>query len=274
MKILIAADMEGISGVTNWNQVSQGHFEYPRFRAIMTEDINAAVRGAFKAGAEEVVVTDGHGSGSNILVEALEPRARLNSGNTSPYAMVQGIDSDDFDGVIFVGYHARSGTANAVLAHTWSNQRVARVWLNEVEMGEYGLNGALCGHFGTPIIMITGDQTACVQAANLLGDLETAVVKQATSFSSAECLPPGMAQEMIETAAVKAINRLKDGSAPRAFKVAEPVKITIEFRLVQMADSASRLPGASRLNGTTIEFSSPDMPTAYSSFRAAVGLAA
>ena len=140
-------------------------------------------------------------------------------------------------------------------------------------MGEYGLNGALCGHYGTPVVMISGDQTACAQAAALLGDLETVEVKQATSFSSAECLPPEAAQKLIEAAAVKAITQLKNGLGPKPFTVSEPVKGTFEFRLVEMADSACRLPGAVRLDGTTIEITSPDMPTAYRSFRAAVGLA-
>jgi len=273
VKILIAADMEGISGVTNWDQVSQGHAEYTRFRKIMTEDVNAAIQGSFDAGALEVVVTDGHGSGSNILVEALDPRASLNSGNASPYAMVQGIESGDFDGVFFIGYHARSGSPDGVLAHTWSSRVVANVWLNDVLLGEYGLNAALCGHFGAPVLLISGDQTACAQASELLGDLETVVVKRATSFASAECLPPKVAQEIIEAASAQAIKRLKNGSAPNPFKVAEPVKGTVEFRLVEMADSACRLPGAVRLDGTRITFTAPDMPTAYKSFRAAVGLA-
>ncbi len=273
MKILIAADMEGISGVTNWNHVQAGHFEYPRFRKIMTEDVNAAVRGAYDGGVTEIVVADGHGSANNILVEDLDPRVQLNSGSGSPFAMVQGVDSGDFDGVIFVGYHARAGTANGVLAHTWSSLRVANVWLNDTIMGEYGLNAALCGHYGAAPVMITGDQTACSQAAALLGNLETVQVKQATSFQSAECLPPSLAQKLIETAAVRAVQRLINGEAPKPFKVAEPVKVRIEFRMVEMADSTSRLPGAVRLDGTTIEFTSPEMPTAYTSFRAAVGLA-
>lgn len=273
MKILIAADMEGISGVTNWNQVTAGHFEYPRTRGIMTGDVNAAIRGAFEGGASDIVVTDGHGSGTNILIEALDSRARLNAGNTSPYAMVQGIESGDFDGVIFVGYHARSGSAKGILAHTWSSKRVANVWLNEVEMGEYGLNGALCGHFGTPVLMITGDQTACAQAVELLGDLEAVEVKQATSFQSAECLTPVVAQEMIQAAATKAVRRLNNGKAPSPYKVGEPIIGVIEFRLVEMADSASRMPGAVRLDGTRIQFTAPDMASAYKVFRAAVGLA-
>jgi D-amino peptidase len=272
VKILIAADMEGISGVTNWNHVQSGHFEYSRFRKIMTEDVNAAIRGAFEGGASEIIITDGHGSGNNILIEDLDSRVKLNTGNASPFAMVQGIDSGDFDGVIFVGYHARAGTMEGVLAHTWSSQRVANVWLNDVVLGEYGLNAALCGYYGTAPLMITGDQTACLQAVELLGDLEIVEVKQATSFQSAECLPPTVAQALIQDAAVRAVQRLEKGVAPQPFKVAEPVKGRIEFRMVEMADSACRLPGAVRLDGTTIEYTSPDMPTAYRGFRAAVGL--
>jgi D-amino peptidase len=273
VKILIAADMEGVSGVTNWNHVQSGHVEYPRFRKIMTEDVNAAIRGSFEGGATEIVVTDGHGLGNNILIEALDSRVKLNSGNASPFAMVQGVDSGDFKGVIFVGYHARAGTADGVLAHTWSSQRVANVWLNDILLGEYGLNAALCGHYGCSPLMITGDQTACAQAVELLGDLELAIVKQATSFQSAECLSPDVAQEIIQAAAVRAVQRLKAGEAPKPFKLTEPVKGRVEFRMVEMADSASRLPGAARVDGTTIEFTSTDMPTAYKSFRAAVGLA-
>ncbi|MCJ7701825.1 MAG: M55 family metallopeptidase, partial [Anaerolineales bacterium] len=270
VKIHIAADMEGISGVTNWNQVTQGQMEYARFRKIMTEDVNAAIRGAFEGGAKQVVVTDGHGGGSNILIEDLDARARLNAGHASPFAMVQGVQSGDFDGVIFVGYHARNGSQEGVLAHTWSSLRIANVWLNDVLMGECGLNAALCGHFGTPVLMITGDQTVCTQAMSLLGEIETVEVKQATSFQSAECLPPAVAQEMIQRAAVRAVVRLAAGEAPKPLKVQEPVKGMVEFRLVEMADSASRLPGAIRLDGTRIAFSAPDMPEAYMSFRALV----
>jgi D-amino peptidase len=187
--------------------------------------------------------------------------------------MVQGIESGDFDGVLYVGYHARSGSADGVLAHTWSSQRVANVWLNDILMGEYGLNAALCGHFGAPVAMISGDQTACAQAVELLGDLETAVVKQATSFQSAECLPLATARHRIQAAATRAVNRLRAGQGPKPFTIMVPVQGVLEFRLVEMADSASRMPGVTRLDGTRIAFGAPDMPAAYTAFRALVGLA-
>ena len=270
MKILIAADMEGISGVTNWDQVDPSKPEYPRFCKIMTADVNAAVLGTFDGGATEVVVSDGHAGGYNILIEDLDPRVRLNSGNSAPFAMVQGIEAGDFSGVIFVGYHARSGTEKSVLAHTWSSKRIANVWLNDILVGEHGLNAAVCGAFDAPVLMITGDQTTCGEAEELLGSIETAIVKRSTSFSSAECLHPDAAQEMIRKAANKAVSNVRDGKAPQTFTVSEPVKVTIEFRLSEMADNAWRLPSAKRLDATRIEMTASDMSTAYINFRAAV----
>ncbi|HEY7506802.1 MAG TPA: M55 family metallopeptidase, partial [Nitrososphaera sp.] len=213
MKILIAADMEGITGVTTWDQVTPGHAEYTRFRKLMTEDINAAIRGAYDAEATEVVVADGHWNGSNILVEELDRRARLNSGSPSPLSMMQGID-ESVDAVFFIGYHARNGSESAILDHTWSSRTVANVWLNDLLTGEYGLNAALAGHFGVPIIMASGDQTACKQISEQLGDIETAVVKQASGRFAAECLSPEVSQELIYTAANRAVERLSENGVP------------------------------------------------------------
>ena len=272
MKILIAADMEGVTGVSNWDHVQPGHFEYPRFRKLMTEDVNAAIQGAFDGGASEIIVSDGHGGGYNILIEDLDTRVKLNTGNAAPFAMVNGVQAGDFNGVIFVGYHARAGTENGVLAHTWSSKRVANLWLNDILMGETELNSALCGYYGAAPIMITGDQTVCAQVSKLLGDLEKAEVKEATSFQSAACFPPSLTQKLIQDAATRAVARLKNDDAPPLFKVVEPVRVKIEFRMVEMADAAVRIPGAVRLDGTKIKFTSPNMPDAYRNFRAAVGM--
>src|SRR5512142_1332835 len=227
MKILIAADMEGITGVTTWDQVNPSHAEYARFRKLMTQDVNAAIRGAYDGGADEVIVADGHANGTNILIEELDPRARLNSGSPSPFSMMQGID-ESIDGVIFVGYHARNGSPNAILDHTWSSKAVANVWLNEILTGEYGLNAAVAGHFGVPVIMVSGDQVACAQAAELLGDIETAVVKQATGRFAGECLTPETAQELICLAAEHAVQRLVEGDAPDPFVLDTPITVTVE----------------------------------------------
>jgi len=270
MKILIAADMEGISGVTTWDQVTAGKPDYERFRRLMTEDVNAAVRGAFDSGAKEVFVTDGHASGSNILIEELDPRASLNTGSPSPLSMVQGVD--EVDGVIFVGYHARAGSPEGILDHTWSSKTVANVWLNDILVGEYGFNAAVAGHFDVPVLMVTGDQTACMQTVELLGNVETVVVKHATGRYSAECLPPKVAQDMIEKAAAKAVGRLSKRKVPEPFALEEPVLLSVEFFNSVMADNAMRMPDAER-DGTCVSMSVPDMITAYSAFRALVALA-
>jgi D-amino peptidase len=272
MKLLIAVDMEGITGVVHWDQVTPGLPDYPRFRQLMTADVNAAIEGAFEAGADEIIVTDGHEQGLNILIEELDPRARLNSGNNTALAMVQGADQG-IDGALFVGYHARAGSAHAVLDHTWSSRIVVDVMLNERGVGEIGLNAAVCGHYGAPVLMVSGDQTACGEARDLLGSIEVAVIKQAVAHMSAECLPPEISQEKICEAAARAVARLRAGDAPAPFYPAEPVRVTIEFVNSAMADGASLLPGASREGGRLVIFTAPDMPAAYRGFHSAVELA-
>src|SRR5262245_38159005 len=122
MKLMISADMEGVSGIVDWEQVTPGHSEYlSRGRALMTGDVNAAINGAVERGASEVVVSDGHWNGRNILIESLDPRARLNSGSPSPFSMLEGLeDKPPFDAVVLLGYHGLSGTKKAILDHTWS----------------------------------------------------------------------------------------------------------------------------------------------------------
>ncbi|MCX6064480.1 MAG: M55 family metallopeptidase [Chloroflexi bacterium] len=271
MKILIATDMEGITGVVNWDQVTPGHYEYPRFRKLMTQDVNAAIKGAYEGGATEVVVADGHWFGTNILIEELDARARLNSSTSAPHSMMQGID-ETVDGVIFVGYHARQGSTNAVCDHTWSSKSVANLWLNDILVGEYGLNAALAGYFGIPVIMVTGDQTACAQTVELLGEMEMAVVKQATGRYSAECLTPEVTQKLIADCAKRAVQSLKRGDVTEPFIVDAPVLVTVDLMTSDMADRALRIPGIQR-DGNRVSLEVPDMNVAYSAFRTITGMA-
>jgi D-amino peptidase len=271
MKILIAADMEGVTGVTNWDQVDPRHADYPRFRRLMTGDVNAAIRGACESGTDEILVTDGHALGSNILPEELDPRAHLICGDYSSLAMIQGVNQG-VDGVIFVGYHARAGSQNAILDHTWSSRRVANLWLNDILVGEYGLNGAVAGHFNVPVLMLTGDQTACAQASELLGKIETVVVKIAISHMAAECLPPQVTNMLIQDAASKAVKRLKAGDSPKPLVISTPVHVTIDFNSSDQADQAALFPGSKRLDGRRLTYTAQDMLAAYLAFQAAVAM--
>jgi D-amino peptidase len=272
VKILIAADMEGITGVVHWDQVDSSHKEYERFRKLMTGDVNAAIEGAYEGGAEEVVVSDGHGGARNILVEEMDARARLNSGSPSPFAMIQGVDTG-IDAAMFVGYHARMGSRNAILDHTWSSSCVANVWLNGQPVGEIGWNASVCGHYGVPVIMISGDQTACAEAVALLGTVETAEVKQARGRMAAECLPPEVARQKIREAAARAVRGLRAGQATEPLHLQAPLRLTLELVTSDMADRAAILPGAERLEGKRVEIMLDDAPTAYRAFRSAVALA-
>ena len=271
MKILIAADMEGITGVVHWDQVMSNNPEYARFRRLMTGDVNAAVHGAFDAGADDVIVTDGHNRGMNILIEELDPRARLNSGTPAPLSMVQGVD-DGVDGVFFVGYHARIGSQNAILEHTWSDERVANLLINGQPIGEIGLNAAVCGHFGVPVLMISGDQTACAEASALLQGIETAVVKRASGRMAAELLSPEDAQSLIQKAAYEAIHGLNEGSAPAPLHIPGPITLAVDLVHSEMADRGAFMPGVRRV-GRRIEYTAQDMPAIYAAFISILGLA-
>ena len=200
-------------------------------------------------------------------------RARLNAGWPSPFSMVEGIEPG-VDAAVFVGYHARAGAPNAILSHTWSGN-VAKVWLNGEEVGEIGLNATVCGHFQVPVILISGDQTACAEATELLGEVETAAVKRATSRLAAECLAPEAAQQVIYSAATRAIHRLNKGQVPPPFhpEPSPTLILAVEFKQPEMADRAALLPGARRSGAGQVEFSADDVPAAYRAFQAMVGLA-
>ena len=271
MKVLIACDMEGISGVVNWNHVTPSHPEYQRYRHIMTADVNAAVAGAAESGADEIVITDGHWFGTNILIEELDARAQLNTGSPSHFSMVQGAD-EGVDAALFIGYHARVGTLHAILDHTWSNERVANLWLNGRLTGEFGLNAALCGAFGVPVLMVSGDQSVCAEAREFSPEVLTAQVKTAAGRTAACCLPLEQSRALIRKTAAEAISQFNQGKGARPLKVTAPVKFTVQYINTYMADQAALFPGSERLDGTRVSASAANMPDAYETFRTMINM--
>jgi D-amino peptidase len=269
MKILIAVDMEGISGVTGWHHVLPDKPEYSRGRQWMTDDVNAAVEGAFQAGANEVVVTDGHWDGSNILIESLDPRASLINGSPSPLSMVQGVN-DGMDAVMFIGYHARAGTKYAILDHTWSSGRVDNLWLNGTLAGEIALNAAVCGSFGVPVVAISGDQSACAEAASLIPGIHSAQVKKANGRMNAECLPLQRAHDLITAIAKDAVEKR---TKINPYVLPGPVTVAVEFYRSDMADWAEGLPGSRRVDARKVEYVGENILTASQAFRSMVALA-
>src|SRR6185295_9037856 len=169
MKIYISADMEGVVGVVTNEQLGPQGFEYQRFREFMTQEVNAAIEGAVAAGATEIVISDSHGNGQNLLIEKLPSNVLLVRSFPRPLEMMEGIDST-FAGAIFIGYHSATTSMAGVRAHTISSARLTDVKLNNSSVSEAALNAAIAGHFNVPIIMISGDDVVVKETTELLGD--------------------------------------------------------------------------------------------------------
>ena len=268
MKVFVSIDMEGISGVVSPEQCTPGNPDYERARLLMTQEANAAILGARAAGAAEVAVSDSHGNMRNLLIEELDTWADLIYGSPKPFGMMEGLD-DSFGVVFLIGYHARAGTLNAILDHTYSSRCVHHVELNGRPVGEIGLNAALAGFHGVPVGLVTGDQAATAEAAALLGpSLQTVTVKRAVGNQAANCLHPEEVQSLIRQAAENALS-----SEVLPLKLATPVVLRMQLKSSLMADYASLVPGARRLDGYTVEYAHDDYLTVYRTFRAMVRLA-
>ena len=262
LKIFISVDMEGISGVIHWDDVSREGDDYPLFRKLMTQETNAAIEGALAAGATEILVRDSHDTGRNILPDLLRPEAELlRDWSGGPLSMMEGIDKT-FDAVIFIGYHARGGTPNAVLKHTM-NTRLYDIILNGKKMPEAGLNAAIAGHFGVPVVLVSGDLALVQQARELLGDVEGVAVKEGIG-KAAKMIHPQKAQEMIKKKTEEALKRIKDF---KPYKPNPPFTLEVHFVDESLAWSASWIPGAVKLGDRAVSFTSNDFMEVLKFFR-------
>jgi D-amino peptidase len=267
-RVFISCDIEGITGVIGRDQSGPTGKDYERARAAMTADTNAAIEGALAAGAGLVVVSDGHGSMQNLILEQLNPAAEAVLGSPKPLTQMEGISSE-FDVALFVGYHARMGSPG-VLSHTISGSVVANVWVNGILVGETGINAVLAGRFGVPVGLVTGDQCVCAEARELLGKVETAEVKHAITRYSARCLHPDRSHTLIRAAAHAAVEGC-GGLQP--FTVGRPVTFRLQFKDTGMTDSAVRVPKSVRVDPLTLEITDEDAARAFIGMRAMIGLA-
>jgi len=151
MKVLISTDIEGVAGVYHSEQVRPGNPEFERARLLMTQEANAAIAGAFDAGATEVLVNDSHGGFRNMPPDVLDARARVVQGKPRYLSMVAGVE-EGVDAVCMVGYHSRA-QGRGILAHTINSFAFAGISLGGQELGEAGLYGALAGEYGAPVVM-------------------------------------------------------------------------------------------------------------------------
>ena len=250
LKVYISADMEGVAGVVTADQLRPDGFEYGRFREFMTSEVIAAITAAKEAGATEILVSDSHGNGENLLIDRLPPDVTIVRSFPRPLMMMEGIDSS-FQAAIFIGYHTATTNAAGVRAHTISSANLAAVTLNDTPMSEAGINAAIAGHFGVPVIMVSGDDAVVKETQALLGPLEGAVVKRAISFHSAATLTPEAAQGLIRQKVKAALARLQDF---KPHVVQAPIKLGVTFKNYRPAEILAYLPIVQRTNAHSIQF--------------------
>jgi len=255
LKVYISADMEGVVGVVTSDQLGPSGFEYALFRQIMTNEVNAAIEAAREMGATEILVSDSHGNGENLLIEQLPADIQLIRSWPRPLMMMEGIDAS-FDAVIFIGYHASTTNTRGVRAHTMSSANLTAIRLNGVDMMEASINAAIAGDFGVPVVMISGDDAVVEEAQQLIGDMEGAIVKWSLGFHSARTLMPEASYALIKERVRAALGRLDDF---RPYRMDGPVELEISFKNYMPAELMAYLPNVDRVDAHTIRFVGQNM---------------
>ena len=255
LKVLISVDMEGLTGAVTADQLGPSGFEYQRFREFMTAEAMAAADGAKEARATEILVVDAHGNGQNLLIDRLPPDVRIVRSWPRPLSMMHGIDST-FTAAVFIAYHSATTNPAGVRAHTISSATFAAIRINGVAMAESGINAAIAGHFGVPVVAISGDDAAVAELQAIVPGAEGAVVKRAISFHAANTLTPAAGQALIR-------DKVRAGLAKRAsirpYVIRGPLRLEITFKNYTPAEIATYLPGVERVDAHTIRFVARDI---------------
>lgn len=273
MNVLISADMEGVCGVSSWVHVTPPEYgssyastaEYERARLRLTKEVNAAAEGALAGGAEEVIVNDAHNGMRNLIPEELHPEVRFITGSDKTWGMMQGIEEIGNGVVFFVGYHAKAGTPAAPLAHTWTGY-LLDVRFDGRSTGEYGINAAIAGHFGVPVVLVTGDDRAVAQTKAFVGEaIQGVVVKRGYSSTSAIHLHPERAQALIREGAEAAV---KNANQVQPWTLPEDCPVELDFDHPSRADACLYHPGVTRVAERSVSFVAADGASLSRTFRA------
>jgi D-amino peptidase len=257
-KVYISVDMEGIAGVVTNEQLGPAGFEYQRFREFMTAEAVAAVEAAREAGAAEIVVSDSHGNGQNLLVERFPADVTLIRSWPRPLGMMEGIDSS-FAAVIFIGYHSGTTNPEGVRAHTMSSANYTGLTLDGREVSESGWNTAIAGHYGVPVVLIAGDDAAVAELRAVVPGVEAVAVKRPISFHAAATLTPAAAQAAIRTGVRAALGRR---SGIRPVRPPGSATVALTFKSYRPPEILAYLPMFTRTGSHAIRFTARDMPEA------------
>jgi D-amino peptidase len=253
VNIYVSVDMEGITGIVHGDMMGAEGREYDRGRRLMTGDANAAIEGLANGGADYILVADGHGPMRNMFFEDMHPACHLMTGSADArdYCQLQGADTRTFDAAVFVGYHAMAKAEDAAVhPHTIAGIAVHELRVNGRPHGETGLNAAILGSLGIPVIMVTGDTTTVAEAREFLGeDIETVAVKEATGRNAAICRPPSATRPDITAAAERALGKL---GAVKPYTPGTPMQIEVDFLTMAQCNRAARTRGIERVGPVTI----------------------
>jgi len=246
MRVYLSADMEGITGLVDADDVQPGGRDYERGRLMMAEDVNAAIRGAVAAGATEIVVNDAHGPMRNLRPEALHPAARLIRGKPKQMGMLEGL-TPEHDAMVCVGYHSRAG-APGVLSHSFMGHEIEDMWLDGRPVGEIGLAHATAAALGVPIAVLTGDDRACAEMTDWDGSVATVAVKYARDRFTADLRPAEEARTAIEEAVAAAL------SAPPTAQPAtsDPSTLAVRWQSASVASTLLGIPGVTSTDSRTV----------------------
>ncbi|MFE9354447.1 M55 family metallopeptidase [Streptomyces olivaceoviridis] len=259
MRIYISVDMEGITGLVDADDVQPGGRDYERGRALMAEDVNAAVRGALTAGATGILVNDAHGPMRNLLPEALHPAARLVRGRPKQLGMLEGL-TGEYDAALCVGYHSRAG-APGVLSHSFMGHEIEDMWLDGRPVGEIGLAHATAAALGVPVVALTGDDAACAEMTEWDASVVTVPVKYARDRFAAELRPQAEAREAIEEAVARALSQ----DPPRPAPSAAEATLTVRWQSASVAATLLGIPGVTAEDPRTVR-ASGELPALYRQF--------
>lgn len=259
MRIYISVDMEGITGLVDADDVQPGGRDYERGRAMMAEDVNAAVRGALTAGATDILVNDAHGPMRNLLPEALHPAARLVRGRPKQLLMLEGL-TGEYDAALCVGYHSRAG-ALGVLSHSFMGHEIEDMWLDGRPVGEIGLAHATAAALGVPVVALTGDDAACAEMTEWDASVVTVPVKYARDRFVAELRPEAEARGAIEEAVARALTPGPGRPAPPAAEAT----LTVRWQSASVAATLLGIPGVTAGDARTVR-ATGELPALYRQF--------
>jgi len=270
MKLYISCDMEGVAGVSSWEQVDGRTYtrEYSIYQRYMTREVRAAIDGAREAGATDVLVNDSHGTMRNLLFDQLPDDIRVIFGNRKPLSMNEGLDST-FGGVFYTGYHGAIGDANATLCHTYTPSVIYDVRVNGIRCSEATLNAGVAGYFGVPVLMITGDRATIDSAKEQMPWITGVVIKESIGNYCVDSVSPQRACELIREGAREALSRAGEA---KPFVFEPPIALDVDVAKVEQADWIELIPGFVRRGARSVRFVHDDYTVVFRAFVAAFRL--